>query len=568
MTTYSNLYDLEEQFRKKIDFTTIVPANFDNYDDDDYVVSKRKKPTNLPRLDKNVLREASSYAYKFLKPRKFLTEINNDVGTELRIFDKWEDSPYVSKWRLPDSREINVATSPLNVFCFDRNKNTFTIKDNGHISFYCLLFKHNLGSAVKIRNLISSLIELYVNKIQGEINAKDRKLIHVEAKKVLFSRFNLSIPAMTKVLAGRIWKNLNREVASLAIKICGDKASSIEYNIILNNLEEVKDTVQKAPGILPIWMSLVKHLINKQNEHYKNSFDAWIMNPPTKPSEFFYPDIIKNTKNYLQESKYPISNGEWKSLINTKISCVRKIMIGSRHVEKFNQFFKFFIRTGMPRFSLIKPIMDMVGHFEERRLIEDDFFATNAPSLSVLESVTRACVNHTKKMKSGIKNFWNREGSLVNDWITNENLNLDKNQMKAPWSWFFRRQAEWHERIQQLERDKLKNTQWDSIVSEYEQDGYTITPLTSSLMLFDEGKEMRHCVASYANRCLCDTSRIFSIKKGDKKIATVEIVKNSVQFNWAVSQVRGFSNSEVSSEVKEIANQIAIKYNDKNTKIV
>ena len=72
-----------------------------------------------------------------------------------------------------------------------------------------------------------------------------------------------------------------------------------------------------------------------------------------------------------------------------------------------------------------------------------------------------------------------------------------------------------------------------------------LTELTSSEELRAEGAALRHCVASYADRCCRGTSRIWSVrvKRGDgiRSVMTVEVdMKRRL-----VIQARGYRNRPV-----------------------
>jgi hypothetical protein len=84
--------------------------------------------------------------------------------------------------------------------------------------------------------------------------------------------------------------------------------------------------------------------------------------------------------------------------------------------------------------------------------------------------------------------------------------------------------------------------------------------LTSAYELIEEGKDMHHCVGSYAQNCMDGESRIFSIRDmKDKKIATLELRYHREK--WAVGQCRSSCNKKVSKEVESVAEIIAKKYN-------
>jgi hypothetical protein len=252
-----------------------------------------------------------------------------------------------------------------------------------------------------------------------------------------------------------------------------------------------------------------------------------------------------------KEPPVPITPAGWKYLTHLKPAWVRRINMHAHELKTLNIALNFLAKTGqVPRLTLMNRIAGAA--------VSVDYTPT-------VDAFIRACVAATKNT-TGIKHFWDAQGSLVWDWLTRENPVLDKNQLKAPWSWFMRQQAEWHERIQKIERDALAKDSWDSAIETFDYKGYTVVPLLSSLELFDEGKEMHHCVSSYARQCLLGTSRIFSIRKGEYKIATVEINDGFVKMQkptlkWTMAQVRGKCNASVDKDVEQVAQQIAVLYN-------
>jgi len=82
---------------------------------------------------------------------------------------------------------------------------------------------------------------------------------------------------------------------------------------------------------------------------------------------------------------------------------------------------------------------------------------------------------------------------------------------------------------------------------------YKIVELTTEKELIAEGKQLHHCVASYANRCFQGHCRIFSLRHSYfdekyKSLATIEVVNNRPV------QIRGFANKSVIGEESKIIN--------------
>ena len=78
---------------------------------------------------------------------------------------------------------------------------------------------------------------------------------------------------------------------------------------------------------------------------------------------------------------------------------------------------------------------------------------------------------------------------------------------------------------------------------------YFITELNSSSLLREEGKQMHHCVYSYARQCASKYSAIFSLRlfKGEyhpiERLATIEVSLRDLR----VVQIRAKFNAKVSN---------------------
>ena len=129
------------------------------------------------------------------------------------------------------------------------------------------------------------------------------------------------------------------------------------------------------------------------------------------------------------------------------------------------------------------------------------------------------------------------------------------------WHRMIERQAMDRQAMEQLTgRDPQENLVWDSLLETSHVGEYRIIPLTSQIDLLQEGAEMRHCSATYGKRCAAGGHRLFSIRKGGRRVATMEIV---LQGNaWKTSQVSGRRNSDPAENILRAAGKIAQAYTD------
>jgi hypothetical protein len=78
---------------------------------------------------------------------------------------------------------------------------------------------------------------------------------------------------------------------------------------------------------------------------------------------------------------------------------------------------------------------------------------------------------------------------------------------------------------------------------------YKIVPITNSADLYREGRTMHHCVGSYGDRVRQGETYIYSVRKDEERIATVELGTHRGQV-W-IGQLRGPCNSQVSKEIEQ-----------------
>ncbi len=116
----------------------------------------------------------------------------------------------------------------------------------------------------------------------------------------------------------------------------------------------------------------------------------------------------------------------------------------------------------------------------------------------------------------------------------------------------FRQSEEWHNREIEVKGAKF----WKpSGIKEYrrkrDQEIILMEELTGSKLLANEGRTMKHCVASYAHKCLSGSTAIFSMRKytGDVLLETMATVEVDLDFRRVV-QAKGKLNSKVSDEAR------------------
>ena len=87
--------------------------------------------------------------------------------------------------------------------------------------------------------------------------------------------------------------------------------------------------------------------------------------------------------------------------------------------------------------------------------------------------------------------------------------------------------------------------------------------LNDTLLLFDEGKAMRHCIAAYASMYKTDRNFMFSLRNmvDGKRRSTLHVQLNEVEL-FTICQHRSFANQEPDQECMEAADTLINLLND------
>ena len=78
--------------------------------------------------------------------------------------------------------------------------------------------------------------------------------------------------------------------------------------------------------------------------------------------------------------------------------------------------------------------------------------------------------------------------------------------------------------------------------------GLTITPLSTAAEIAAEGRAMHHCAKTLIPKVACGEAYLFGVRRGDKRIATVEVGRS--YGSVAIAQMRGLSNALLDSDLQ------------------
>ena len=321
-----------------------------------------------------------------------------------------------------------------------------------------------------------------------------------------------------------LWSQLDPEVCRLALMLGGQKINAFDYNLVWNNLDEVRKVARTVPGILPVWREIAT----------KKAKDTGV---------FVQPNIVQDTQEHLRTS-FGDGNGltsrGWKWMGRQKPLWVQQLCKLYHPMAKTGgtpDLYGGYRDQGETyldnRINHLPAALDFLGTVDAQPKFTCFYQTMQGVQRQRRSKEMVAMVRAAFKasLKKPAKTFYRNEISLTMDWITREpNLRFDGNQMKSDWSWFMRKQREWHVEIATRENLKTANTEWPSLVEEFEHNGFVVVPLTTSHDLHIEGKAMHHCVGTYASSCQQGTARIFSIRNKETRqsLATFELRRETV----------------------------------------
>lgn len=177
------------------------------------------------------------------------------------------------------------------------------------------------------------------------------------------------------------------------------------------------------------------------------------------------------------------------------------------------------------------------------------------PAFEIEPRIANVASAHLRKLDDPVKRetFVREEWVHVLNWLRDEQPSFDRNQWRSGWTAIYRRYQKW----QKLNPSRLA---WHSMLTEFEQDGLLIQPLTSSFALAEEGERMGSCVATYAKHCISGYYRLFSIseKSSGRVLATAGLVKEDEY--WNIDQVKGKFNCDPEARTARLGRVIQQKY--------
>ena len=134
------------------------------------------------------------------------------------------------------------------------------------------------------------------------------------------------------------------------------------------------------------------------------------------------------------------------------------------------------------------------------------------------------------------------------------------------WNSYIKNTREWHHAVrreQAIRSAGNKLYHWNTLIPSCDIDDYNVKTLTDSAALVAEGETMHHCVGGYWRNAVDSDYRLFHIehKENPKDVGTLCLAPNRRDTNTvSMSQLRGPYNSNVSEDLKKVANKVVRRY--------
>lgn len=359
--------------------------------------------------------------------------------------------------------------------------------------------------------------------------------------------FGMPLLRLAKYAAVEFIRATNQEALRLTwLSDVSRNATITRYNQVVRFLPLYRQVSMDAPSLLTFFDLTLSRLGREER-------NEWIRDP------LF---VLHNLRRYWINKG--LSKAGWRLISQCSITEMKTWMMWFR---KNQEQFIFLANLCPPRqIPATATGLSILHEFKERKELQIDRFP------QFIETFLRSYAALPRGRKEEIKfEREDRKRSLRDAFsdIADYLASIEDGETPMPTvpqnaglNWWTRQQQAWHVdiAIRHAKKTKRRNKSWTSLVMEHRNDSFAACALTTSVDLIIEGDLMSHCVGGYDRYCSSGSARIFSIRRGEERIATLELTFDPQINQWAIAQLRGKYNRAVDDAVWAFAKEIVDAY--------
>ncbi|EAB3660489.1 hypothetical protein EGA70_14505 [Salmonella enterica] len=252
------------------------------------------------------------------------------------------------------------------------------------------------------------------------------------------------------------------------------------------------------------------------------------------------------TKELFEKLSFPcdLSYGEFRHLRHTRLSLV--YALNSNRYESFRVIARL-LRHPLIKSYPVKVIYWIIDYLENRYYPEkeDDIYRVCSKWLEYHRDLFKNIGFHERNLEPWQTSRWEMEKNQLChaiDWLLDEYEEplIHKNQ---EWPSFWRLSDEWTQRVRQNVTAAIK--EWKGTGINWQAIDNGVSELVTFDSLCNEGQEMEHCVASYADWCASGTYLAISVSMENER-ATLGLSRTEQNVTYQFDQMRGIRNQAVS----------------------
>lgn len=331
-----------------------------------------------------------------------------------------------------------------------------------------------------------------------------------------------------RVLGKLLWdaEVMNREIFGLAVRVFGFKFTVVDYNMCAPHKDALAARIKEAPHMAP-WLF---------ERGWRVSFSS---GTSTGSSALHVHETVwKDLKDkFLALGGTPQA---WKWMSNQGYNWFKLFRLDDRDVRVLNCLASKQVGKAPMHLGFLRALRTIVTY--------------DGPGFERHLEVFKAAVTAFHQRKLKVADFSNY--NLIFDYLKHA---PDAKVKGATWGSLMRKQHVWHMEFARQEMERRKEAGgcwgWAPYVQQVAQGNLEAVSLNNSDELWEEGAAMSHCVGGYDDSCYGNYARIYSIRRGDERLATLEIRK--VDGKLTIGQLYAFGNRVVKDQsVVKFAKQV------------